>query len=500
MAKGLTRPITEPITRPITYPLSHFEGVGGPLASLSQMLTVCCGNSISVAQKYSSFFALNSELHLANLLAGAAMRFKRITASTRTDRYGIYGYSGQQLDTINTDMETDWFGALDTGSVTPDLVVGLALAENDIAAGVATQTVKDRVDAWLLEVQTKWPSARVLMCTPHLSLSYDTAGKVATYEALRDYILGKDNGRTIFVARVDSYESPTSPGTPKVTTITGSISGTTLTVTATDDIIRKGTKLIGTGVTAGTTISALGTGRNGTGTYTVSASQTVSERTITVTNHTDESVHPNAAGALENARRIAATLRRIALEFVSPFTVDSSNLTLTGSGVASGTNVSGTVPTSTTVSGSANATFVATALQPGFQEAISGVATSTSAGPTDLATTNFGSKAMTPVQASPFATIELVSGAENLRFVNLEPRINDGSGNSFQNYIYAISSDVEPDWLDGDILTFDAAPLIAASGSISAINNYVRPSFKANQDGEGAATFRVLEQGVHLVA
>lgn len=62
---------------------------------------------------------------------------------------------------------------------------------------------------------------------------------------------------------------------------TGSISGTTLTVTATTGAsIAIGQILSGTGVTAGTTITALGTGTGGTGTYTVSASQTVSSTNI----------------------------------------------------------------------------------------------------------------------------------------------------------------------------------------------------------------------------
>ena len=63
---------------------------------------------------------------------------------------------------------------------------------------------------------------------------------------------------------------------------TGSISGTTLTVTAvTDGKLWLGQEITGTGVTAGTTITALGTGTGLTGTYTVSASQTVSSTTIT---------------------------------------------------------------------------------------------------------------------------------------------------------------------------------------------------------------------------
>jgi hypothetical protein len=68
---------------------------------------------------------------------------------------------------------------------------------------------------------------------------------------------------------------------------TGSISGTTLTVTS----VAAGAILVGmeifstngtlsSGVTAGTTIASLGTGKGGTGTYVLNVSQTVSSRTL----------------------------------------------------------------------------------------------------------------------------------------------------------------------------------------------------------------------------
>lgn len=64
--------------------------------------------------------------------------------------------------------------------------------------------------------------------------------------------------------------------------VTGSIAGTTLTVSAvTTGVLTVGQGISGTGVTAGTTITALGTGTGGTGTYTVSVSQTVASTTIT---------------------------------------------------------------------------------------------------------------------------------------------------------------------------------------------------------------------------
>ena len=69
------------------------------------------------------------------------------------------------------------------------------------------------------------------------------------------------------------------------TSITGSIAGTTLTVTAGSGVAI-GQILSGTGVTANTTITALGSGSGGAGTYTVSASQTVASTTITALNPT----------------------------------------------------------------------------------------------------------------------------------------------------------------------------------------------------------------------
>ncbi len=68
-------------------------------------------------------------------------------------------------------------------------------------------------------------------------------------------------------------------------TFTGSITTTTLTVTVApaDGSIYIGMPITGTGVTAGTTITAYGTGTGLAGTYTVSASQTVASTTITGT-------------------------------------------------------------------------------------------------------------------------------------------------------------------------------------------------------------------------
>ncbi len=66
--------------------------------------------------------------------------------------------------------------------------------------------------------------------------------------------------------------------------VTGSTSTTTLTVTGvTSGVLQVGSQISGTGVTAGTIITALGTGTGGTGTYTINISQTVALTSITAT-------------------------------------------------------------------------------------------------------------------------------------------------------------------------------------------------------------------------
>lgn len=69
---------------------------------------------------------------------------------------------------------------------------------------------------------------------------------------------------------------------PAQSTFTGSIATTTLTVTAmlSGDPIQIGQYIDGTGVTNGTYITAFATGSGGTGTYTVSTSQTAGSTTI----------------------------------------------------------------------------------------------------------------------------------------------------------------------------------------------------------------------------
>lgn len=79
-----------------------------------------------------------------------------------------------------------------------------------------------------------------------------------------------------------STSSITNASYDPISSWTGSIAATTMTVTAVGTgALAIGMTITGSGVTSGTTITAYGTGTGGTGTYTVSASQTVASTTIT---------------------------------------------------------------------------------------------------------------------------------------------------------------------------------------------------------------------------
>jgi hypothetical protein len=107
------------------------------------------------------------------------------------------------------------------------------------------------------------------------------SGGVGTYTV--------SDSQTVASTAINSTASPAI--------VTGAISGTTLTVSAvTSGTLKIGQTIEGSGVTDGTIITAFGTGSGGAGTYTVSASQTVSSTTIYALNWT---VLPSTDGAFE---------------------------------------------------------------------------------------------------------------------------------------------------------------------------------------------------------
>jgi len=424
---GILSPVIEPVIESLTSAITAALG-GLPSTPFTPLVTVACGNSIAVQSKWlGSFWGWGGELHVANLFAGGAMRFKRITPTTRSDLNGIYGYSGQTLETINSDIQAQRIDPINAAGVTPELVVGLALAENDIVSSATAAQIHARIDTWVTKIQTTWPSAKILLVTPRPSFSNNTEALVAKYQSVRDYTLSLENGATILVARGDTYENPAAPGTP-------------------------------------------------------------------LSSYTDVSVHPNAKGAMVNARAIARKLRRLGVASFSD-SVLATNRTLTGSVATSGTNLTGTRPTGTSFPGSANGTFVTEALNPGWRVTFNN---NTATANLDIGTFQLPTEAIAgaPTYISPYLKVRIVSGAENLRAIELWPRILDGGGNTFQYHIQQQTLDAEPDFQNGDVLTFVCPPKAANSGSITQLINYIRPKMKTTT---GATTVEILDHGYMVV-
>jgi len=105
------------------------------------------------------------------------------------------------------------------------------------------------------------------------------------------------DSQTVASTQINSVAAPA--------VVTGAISGTTLTVSAVSSgTLQIGQTLEGANVTDGTIITAFGTGTGGTGTYTVSPSQTAGSATIYALNWT---VLPSTDGAFEGGGTVDIT-------------------------------------------------------------------------------------------------------------------------------------------------------------------------------------------------
>ena len=114
------------------------------------------------------------------------------------------------------------------------------------------------------------------------------AGGLPTYDATFAVAIGGyPNGAMILNAAKLQFNISTADNNltnpdAAAGVFTGVISGTNLTITGvTSGVVTVGQILSGAGITANTQITAMVTGTGGNGTYTVSASQTVSSTTIT---------------------------------------------------------------------------------------------------------------------------------------------------------------------------------------------------------------------------
>lgn len=200
---------------------------------------------------------------------------------------GTTAVSGQPIsspayNSQNTDFGTEITNSLDRngrGAMAANLAMGGFKINNLGAPAAGTDaTNKDYVDTEIDNLAAATVSSVGLSVPSFLSVSgspVTSAGTIAvTSSAEKNYILAGPTD-TNFTASI----------APQTATVTGSIAGTVLTVSAvTTGTLVVGAIISGTGVTANTQITEQLSGTTGgAGTYRVSSSQTVSSTTITAT-------------------------------------------------------------------------------------------------------------------------------------------------------------------------------------------------------------------------
>lgn len=158
------------------------------------------------------------------------------------------------------------------------------ISTSQTAGGSITGTLPDTV----IPTATAWNSAAFVTLTPGATVTPDFSQGYNFSLALNSasVLANPTNikvGQSGLIVVTEGSTATTAVVTGAIAdSVGGTSAGTVLNVTAvTSGTLYVGMTLTGTGVTGGTTITALGTGTGGVGTYTVSASQLVSSTTIT---------------------------------------------------------------------------------------------------------------------------------------------------------------------------------------------------------------------------
>lgn len=305
-------------------------GVRSMLARPQGIPFIFIGNSIAahaLSNGAGGGFLARSEIGCAMQFADPAIFYQMdgcvggpSFSTSYFDAAGNFGFAAQTLDTITASCQSTLFPILEYGKVVPKLIIGLALYENDIAAGASGATIITRLNNWIALMRAKFPGAILQICTsrPDGRLTAN-ASMIAAAQTAYAHIMALDDDQSLFATDLSfsGVLDTTKPWTPK----------------------------------------AGYTWKNGF------------DESLSL----QDGVHTRENAASINGRLIAATWKRIAgtLRYGLPGVVKAQNLGLTGSGAISSGKISGTIPTgffSLAVSPSGTAAAVtSTALNPGWR-------------------------------------------------------------------------------------------------------------------------------------
>ena len=226
-------------------------------------------------------------------------------------------WSGTTTDTFERRLQA----AIDAGLL-PDVVVLPVYSPND-ELSTLTQVIVDRMKVRVGSIIAlcQQYGIRVVLCT-----GMPTNPSVRDYNSSDSFRVSHNDWAAAFsgaglqVIDLSARFSGETDADGQVNfgylaEVTGSISGTTLTVTAVaSGDLRVGDLITGTGVASDTTITDLGSGSGGTGTYTVSASQTVASTTIRSLASKD-GVHLCSGGIARAESMVRTGITGLALEW-----------------------------------------------------------------------------------------------------------------------------------------------------------------------------------------
>lgn len=389
------------------------------------------GNSIVAAMQWvtaTGVYTDRSEHMYADQLLGGVFRYPLITPVTaaKSDKYGCYGYSGQTLAAIIADLPLEHFAPLANVGFIPDVVLGLALLENDVPTRTYAQ-MKDDVEAWISINRAQWPGVKLVIGCPRPSKFYATTASRNNWAAIKAYLKSLNDGVNIAVYEPGlDYADSVIPSLPQSWSVLATVDGTANTVTldATE------TRRLYPGQLIVDSNHAVTNCNLSTRTYTITnigagnLSNVLTPTLLPVFPYHDDGPHPQGYATGLNAHRLATAVKALFPAVAPGMFAVGTNKELLGSSAV----VGGTVPTGLSIEAAFSTfTFAYEALNPGVRQTISTIPANTNRQGCayiqlcDDSTTI--PKGTNRFQAMMVAVIE--SGAEYVKYIRLQYAFRD---------------------------------------------------------------------------
>lgn len=442
-------------------------------AAFRRPLTIVqIGNSITDFGKFTlgattaqSGFPGRSHLRYLLEQAGPSLVVGTTPAAGFIDTIGSFGAAGQSMGNffggIIQGMSATWFPTLDTANVVPDVVLALSLVENDIAvadvssdAALATSyaSIVAGLNLFISQAANKWPGCVIHLCGPRPDNRLSVATRAQTLaENINTYIQSLKSDRVI-----------------------------------TSDLSR---------------VNALApTGGNRWNIDPARCSDSVTAIS---------GVHPNAVGALAEARVIYADLSAaVALGYAGQRLL-SSNHSQGGTTSAVFGAFTGTAPAGCRILNSNSGTQTGTtgydltagantssADQPGWT-----IKASVTAAPQQYIIRQAVLTIPTvPRRMRPYAIVKIISGGQNIRSLASSLQVTySGAAYGFDFFTSGLPDRAEsPVYVNGSTIVLLGAvlsPQIAAFGGAGTITNII-PDVLLDLLPSTSATIQVLESGM----